>query len=430
VLPALAIVLAVAASSLVYELGSPSGFLFRILRVDSPMADRLIPVAIMVLLFWTLIDLIVTWHKLSKERRTFATPAMAELPATLGKFGPSHALQAARDSDGGTSPTVERLQRLLQRLSTSGNPQLAHESFRHDSELASEQSDESYSTVRILIWAMPILGFIGTVLGIGLAVGEFSGFLTGDIDDVELVKGELAKIASGLSFAFDTTLLGLLGSLIAMLTMSWVQKGDRELNAGVEALGLILISNCKTDAPTLGVQTVFDDEVVGRINAGLQAVVTQNERLSGGIGQLEQSSRQLAVVLKQAIPVQESLRESTQLAAQSESTLAAGIGRSVQNLVESLASLESRVDAMLRGNDAYEAAAQEMSSMGRRFDQLIDLLEDTQQNRQVMGELSASIANLERVQRASVQILGQFSRPLELRLAPSNAEHAATNGDN
>ena len=34
--------------------------------------------------------------------------------------------------------------------------------------------DASYALVRVFVWAVPTLGFIGTVLGLGAAVGGFS----------------------------------------------------------------------------------------------------------------------------------------------------------------------------------------------------------------------------------------------------------------
>ena len=85
-----------------------------------------------------------------------------------------------------------------------------------------------YRTVKLFIWAMPILGFIGTVLGISLAVGGFSDFLTTNvsIDQVDEVTAQLGEVASGLSFAFDTTLLGLLGGLIASVASSGVQARE------------------------------------------------------------------------------------------------------------------------------------------------------------------------------------------------------------
>lgn len=54
------------------------------------------------------------------------------------------------------------------------------------------------------IWALPLLGFIGTVIGISDAIGDL-GSVFGDSDRNEA----LASVLAALQFAFDTTFAGL-----------------------------------------------------------------------------------------------------------------------------------------------------------------------------------------------------------------------------
>jgi hypothetical protein len=63
----------------------------------------------------------------------------------------------------------------------------------------------SYTLSNVFIWAIPILGFIGTVIGIGQAVGAFSGSLD-QAQDISLLKKSLNDVTGGLATAFDTTL--------------------------------------------------------------------------------------------------------------------------------------------------------------------------------------------------------------------------------
>jgi biopolymer transport protein ExbB/TolQ len=118
----------------------------------------------------------------------------------------------------------------------------SHAQFRHECELEAERGAAGYGLVRLFIWAMPILGFIGTVMGIGEAVSEFAGFLSGDIEDIDLVKAQLSGVSTGLSFAFDTTLLGLGASLVAMVAVSLVQRQEEGALAEVEQAGLTLLA--------------------------------------------------------------------------------------------------------------------------------------------------------------------------------------------
>ena len=81
--------------------------------------------------------------------------------------------------------------------------QRAHELLRHQSDLDVDTAASGYRTVKLFIWAMPILGFIGTVVGISLAVGGFSDFLTAgvSIDEIDSVTAKLGEVAGGLSSA-------------------------------------------------------------------------------------------------------------------------------------------------------------------------------------------------------------------------------------
>jgi len=86
-------------------------------------------------------------------------------------------------------------------------------------------SDSSYATVRVLIWALPILGFIGTVMGLGQAVSGFAKFLAGAAELTQ-IKEAIAKVTIGLGVAFDTTLLALVLTTFLMFPLSWVQRRE------------------------------------------------------------------------------------------------------------------------------------------------------------------------------------------------------------
>jgi len=58
----------------------------------------------------------------------------------------------------------------------------------------------SYALLKVFLWALPILGFIGTVLGLSVAM---SGFGATDLTDINALKGAVGSITSGLSSAFN-----------------------------------------------------------------------------------------------------------------------------------------------------------------------------------------------------------------------------------
>ena len=80
--------------------------------------------------------------------------------------------------------------------------------------------DGSYTMLRFMIWAMPILGFLGTVLGITQAIAG--------INPAEMENGG-GGITSGLTKAFDATALALGATLVAMFLNSLVEKLEQSL---------------------------------------------------------------------------------------------------------------------------------------------------------------------------------------------------------
>ena len=86
----------------------------------------------------------------------------------------------------------------------------------------------SYALPRILVWAIPVLGFLGTVIGIGSAVGQFDTFLS-NADDIDVLRDGFANVTGGLGTAFDTTFLALAISLIVMLPLAAVERIEQRL---------------------------------------------------------------------------------------------------------------------------------------------------------------------------------------------------------
>jgi len=83
----------------------------------------------------------------------------------------------------------------------------------------------SYTIIKVFIWAMPILGFIGTVMGVSSAVSGLSATLE-NASDVSAVTESMKGVFGGLGTAFDTTLLALVMSMIVKIPTSALQKRE------------------------------------------------------------------------------------------------------------------------------------------------------------------------------------------------------------
>ena len=93
--------------------------------------------------------------------------------------------------------------------------------------------DSSYTVIRSLIWTIPILGFIGTVVGLSQAIGSFTDVLTQTGSDAGSIKSKLGPVVGGLATAFETTLVALVAAVIIQLLSTWVYKREEALLDGI-----------------------------------------------------------------------------------------------------------------------------------------------------------------------------------------------------
>ena len=79
-----------------------------------------------------------------------------------------------------------------------------------------DRLDSDLSMLRYIAWAIPAIGFIGTVRGIGDALSQAHKAVTGDISGV----------TEGLGVAFNSTLIALLLSILLMFLMQQLQQAQ------------------------------------------------------------------------------------------------------------------------------------------------------------------------------------------------------------
>ena len=135
------------------------------------------------------------------------------------------------------STAWRRIQRLLLHQPSVNNKEGLASFLDSQSELDLKKLETSYTPLRVFIWAIPILGFIGTVLGIGEAVAEFASFIDSTSNATALgdeIRGALAGVTSGLAIAFNTTFLALILVVPVMMLSSFLQKNEEELLIALE----------------------------------------------------------------------------------------------------------------------------------------------------------------------------------------------------
>lgn len=87
--------------------------------------------------------------------------------------------------------------------------------------------ETSYSVVQGFIWGIPVLGFIGTVLGLSDAISAF-GSVLGASSEISQITGALREVTGGLNTAFDTTLEALVAAIVIQFYLTFVKKREEE----------------------------------------------------------------------------------------------------------------------------------------------------------------------------------------------------------
>lgn len=98
------------------------------------------------------------------------------------------------------------LKTALQRLDSGSSVQEVASSIRDVCETESERLDSELAMIRYIAWAIPSIGFIGTVRGIGSALANAH----------EAVAGNIAGVTASLGVAFNSTFIALLISILIM----------------------------------------------------------------------------------------------------------------------------------------------------------------------------------------------------------------------
>jgi biopolymer transport protein ExbB/TolQ len=272
--------------SLVLFLASPrSTLLFEMFDFRRP--STAIPVAILAMFFWGAAICVLRWRRL---RALESISGKALLDAAIPLVGGFHMAILEGDLRGPeaqASPLLRRMGAVLQQWRLRPSLQDADVVLQQIAASDEETVHSGYSLARTFVWALPVLGLIGTVIGIAVAVGGFARFLGGNIDDVTIIKQNLVNVTSGLSFAFLITLLGLLTSLLLMLAASALQTRERELYARVQQemadLFVPALQRVAPEAPgtetaaTPGVKILPDalGEQVAALRRGIELVLEQ-----------------------------------------------------------------------------------------------------------------------------------------------------------
>ena len=112
----------------------------------------------------------------------------------------------------------------LQRFDATGSIQDAAHAAQARADTAYSQLESDLSLLRYIAWAIPSVGFIGTVRGIGEALALAD----------QAIRGNIKGVTEALGLAFNSTLVALLLSIVLMYFVHLLQSKQEQLLVDIE----------------------------------------------------------------------------------------------------------------------------------------------------------------------------------------------------
>ena len=214
----------------------------------------------------------------------------------------------------------QRLSAMMAYLQRSDSTANAETELKYLSELAYEHQQQRFALVRILIWATPMLGFLGTVLGISEALG---GISVGPENNFETMMNGLR---GSLYVAFDTTALALTLSMFLMFGQFLIDRFELQL------------------------LSIVDTRVHAEVNRSFDLTTADDESMKSFSEQFLEASKQAAIdqtkVWKHSIQSAEKAWSSTltDTNATIQSNLTDALGQNASRLASQLTGAIDRAD--------------------------------------------------------------------------------------
>jgi biopolymer transport protein ExbB/TolQ len=179
------------------------------------------------LMLWLWATIILTYKlvEIGRERRLLKHDFVGARQGE--RIIPEDALDRYKELKAAVEATPRWRERLLpdfvlaalHRFHATSSVQDAASAVKERAELIADNLDSSLSLLRYVAWAIPAVGFIGTVRGIGDALAHAD----------EAIKGDLSGVVSALGLAFNSTLVALVLSMILMYMLHMLQSRQEAL---------------------------------------------------------------------------------------------------------------------------------------------------------------------------------------------------------
>ncbi len=112
------------------------------------------------------------------------------------------------------TPLLRTVRAAIRRLIITQNVQNAADAIDQTIESLTAKNDNELAVLKYICWAVPSIGFVGTVRGIGAAMAQADSAVAGDI----------GPMTESLGIAFNSTLVALVISIFLMMVLFYLQS--------------------------------------------------------------------------------------------------------------------------------------------------------------------------------------------------------------
>ncbi|MGA0419193.1 MAG: MotA/TolQ/ExbB proton channel family protein [Phycisphaerales bacterium] len=188
-----------------------------------------IPIPMAFLAAWATSMLLLKRLKISAQRRALRLRFLpTDAAFTLSSATAERVIEAIETSvdEPERFMYLQRVLRALKSVRNVGRVGDIDEMLSSRAEQDEIVVDGGYTLVRGFVWAIPVLGFIGTIVGLTAAIGRFGTVLSEPGMPLEEITAGLTDVIGGLDTAFVTTGEGLVAALLIHLLQVFVRRED------------------------------------------------------------------------------------------------------------------------------------------------------------------------------------------------------------
>lgn len=174
---------------------------------------------------WAIILLSVKLYRISRENEMLGLDFLRLESGE--RILPEHALGRYQDLQGALGKQPKMAERILPNIVLAALYRFhatqsigdAAGAVKERAEIAGNDMEADLSLIKYIAWAIPALGFIGTVRGIGEALAQAE----------KAISGDLGGVIDALGLAFNSTLVALLLSMVLMFLLHLLQGRQDKL---------------------------------------------------------------------------------------------------------------------------------------------------------------------------------------------------------